>query len=123
LEIWKELQKKNINVLFLPSHSSNFTQPLDLSVNACFKTNLSKIKNYPNKTKCKVELNQFIRDIRGCIYLALNPECIKKGFHRALITAEDGKSEELQDQIQKLIQSFPPTCPSHLIVLLFIQFK
>jgi hypothetical protein len=115
-EIWRQLQQKNIDVLILPSHSSNFTQPLDVCVNAGFKQQLSKLENYPGKNKTKENINLFMRQVRDCIHLALNLESIKTFFIRALILDKQNNLQTLENQIQSLLQTFPVVCPIHLTV-------
>jgi hypothetical protein len=35
--IWEQMKENNVDVLCIPAHTSNFTQPLDQTVNAQFK--------------------------------------------------------------------------------------
>jgi hypothetical protein len=113
--LWSALKEKNIDVLVLPSHTSNLLQPLDLCCNSQFKLNLAKVSFFSNKDKVK-SFNFYIRAIWNAIYCALKPEYIKKGFINAFIIEKDYKIENLENSIKKFLDSMPETCPDHLKV-------
>jgi hypothetical protein len=85
-------------------------------VNAEFKRHLSELKYYPGKDKTKKNINLFLREIRQFIHGALKPETIKAGFLKALIINKENNYSLLEKEINKLIQTFPPTCPEYLKV-------
>jgi hypothetical protein len=78
--IWEKMNNADVDVLCLPSHTSNFTQPLDLCVNAQFKKCLQNVPNFPSKSQINEKLPNFISCICDRMYASLMPEFIRKGF-------------------------------------------
>jgi hypothetical protein len=112
------VKEKKVDVLILPSHTSNFAQPLDLSVNAEFKRYLNDLKYYPGKNKTKENINSFVREIRQFVHGALKPHTIISGFLKALIINKENNIDLLEKEINKLLETFPPRCPEFLQVFL-----
>lgn len=79
-EIWVELNKKNIDVLCIPAHTSNFTQSLDLCVNGQFKRLLGNVRGFPKKNEMEKKLKIFVGQVCDSIYDALKPKIVRKGF-------------------------------------------
>jgi hypothetical protein len=50
-KIWEVMKENNVDVICFPSHTSNFTQPLDLCVNSQFKKELQITECFPKKMK------------------------------------------------------------------------
>lgn len=117
-ELWDELSEANVDVLVIPSHTSNMLQPLDLCVNARFKQCLLNNKSFPNKTEMKNKLIPFIRSVTDNIHEALSPEAIRKGFYEAHILNKENDFEKLKVSINEFIEAFPMTCLPHLKVYL-----
>jgi hypothetical protein len=78
-DLWETMKENNVDVLCLPSHTSNITQPLDLCVNANFKRALHTVQNFPKKHEMKDKLKSFVSSVCDKMYEALKPKIIRKG--------------------------------------------
>jgi hypothetical protein len=114
-QLWKELNEDNIDVLVIPAHTSNILQPLDRVVNGNFKISLQQMRSFKKKEISK-NLNQFLREVSTCIYTALNPAAVRKGFHLARACNENNDLLELENEINKYVIEFPEKCPDDLPV-------
>ena len=81
----QKLRSKNIDILILPSNSSSFLQPLDLSVNPSFKKNLFKeLSSFEDKSTeislSKKTDNFVLKSLPDLIYSSLSPKIIKSGW-------------------------------------------
>jgi hypothetical protein len=115
-KIWKSLSEQNVDAIVLPAHTSNLLQPLDLCVNANFKHLLKDIDKFPSKTEMTSKLVKFVQQICDKIQISLNQEAVRKGFYRAKLLNPENNLENLKDEINTFIKSFPETCPSDLKV-------
>jgi hypothetical protein len=122
LELWKIVASKNIDVLVIPSHTSQHTQPLDLSVNGCFKYNLQLIDGLPSKKKIPIQLNKFIGRLIDTIYISLKPSTIRKGFYNSHLLNSEHDIAKLKQEIDSHLQTLPLS--SHLgVFYIFFYFK
>jgi hypothetical protein len=118
--VWSTLALAGIDSIVIPAHSSQFTQPLDLSFNGNFKSNLQDIQGLPKKSKMKTDLEIFIKRLIDCIYNSLKPSSIRKGFHQAHLLFEENNIQKLREDINNFLDTIPLTCP--LGVYLFVYF-
>lgn len=80
------LEKAEIEVIWLPPHSSHLTQPLDLVIFAAWKS-LRKHVSIP-RVYTQKESRRMIQNLEG-LYAACSPEKIKGGFAAAGFTLEN----------------------------------
>jgi hypothetical protein len=119
-DVWETFQSKNVDVLVIPSHTSQLTQPLDLNVNGLFKDNLTLIKTLPKKTKMNTELQNFIKTLIDCVYVSLTRAAIRRGFYLARLTNNENNFEKLKEEIYTFLNTLPTSC--HLGVFFFVLF-
>jgi hypothetical protein len=118
IDIWKILKAKNIDVLALPSHTSNLLQPLDLCTNAQFKLQLGKISYFSKSDKIKT-FNYLIRQIWSSIHGALKPGFVREGFTKAMIINTDNNLETLEKTINDFLLPLNDFCPLELEAFIF----
>lgn len=85
-----KLYENEIDVLCLPSHSSHFLQPLDVTVNSVFQTQRAKLTN-------SSDWLEIMKSTKKSLYFATYEETIKSGFSRTGIYPFDDK-KILQDE-------------------------
>jgi hypothetical protein len=83
ISMWKYFSSINIDVICMPSHSSNVLQPLDQVVNGLFKFYLQKTSF--EKNLIQKDTNYFIQLVYDSIYKSLSPSSIRKGFEKSFI--------------------------------------
>jgi hypothetical protein len=116
-ELWAYVASKNVDVLVIPSHTSQATQPLDLSVNGTFKGYLQHMQALPKKTKMHSELPLFLSKLIDCIYVSLKPQTIKKGFYNTHLLNAEKNMEKLKEDIDKYLQTLPLICHLGVYIL------
>jgi hypothetical protein len=104
LDLWKDLNTFNVDVLIIPSHTSNYLQPLDLCANGYFKACLEKSKSF-RKNEIKEKINEFLQEITNCAHKALSPDSIIKGFRLAYLCNEQHDIGLLEENMNKFIQT------------------
>jgi hypothetical protein len=124
LNLWQKFHDEKVDVLILPSHTSNILQPLDLCVNGYFKGLLKDVVPFPTKTQMKEKLVIFVREITDRIHDCLSSSAIRKGFWKAKIINEEKDKEKdwisLENSTKEFLKTFPEKCPEKLQVFLFI---
>ncbi|KAK2946971.1 hypothetical protein BLNAU_18129 [Blattamonas nauphoetae] len=75
------LAAHQIDVIVLPSHTSEFLQPLDQVVNKEWKKALKSV-SMPKDKNDQSQLNQFMNKIDGAVTRALQADYIRKGFEK-----------------------------------------
>jgi hypothetical protein len=120
LNLWTKFNNEKVDVLILPSHTSNLLQPLDLCVNGFFKNLLKEVDPFPSKTQMKDKLEIFVREISDRIHDCLSPSAIRKGFWKGKIINEEKDKEKdlnlLENNINEFLKTFPEKCPEKLQV-------
>jgi hypothetical protein len=79
-EIWEKMKEYEVDVLCIPSHTSNITQSLDLCVNAQFKRLLHSVGAFPKKTEMQKKLKDFVSSVCDKMYACLEPHFVRKGI-------------------------------------------
>lgn len=77
----------NLYVLFLPAHSSDQTQPLDLGTFGLSKRNIYKISIDTPISRVVNQLNKIV----SSLWMASNPAFVVKAFRSAGICRENGR--------------------------------
>ena len=77
------VSKHNIYVLVIPSHSSTVFQPLDLSVNSEFKTELNRAPRLPTDSSADMKRRETMKVARKSLRKVLNPTTIENGWARS----------------------------------------
>ncbi|EEY58182.1 uncharacterized protein PITG_00808 [Phytophthora infestans T30-4] len=78
-------QEHDVHIIVLPAHTSNFLQPLDVSVFGSFKRRYqSALKRFPSTHNYMLPTKDKIAEIsRDPLMLACRPENAKRGFEKA----------------------------------------
>jgi hypothetical protein len=113
--LWEEVAEMEIDVICIPAHTSNVTQPLDLSVNASFKQALEKIKGFPKKSVMEQELPNFVQRVHDCMHKALWPPTIRKGFFEAFLLQDKSSSKSMKERSEVFLDTLPEVCPPSLV--------
>jgi hypothetical protein len=107
-ELWKTLRELKVDVLTIPAHTSNETQPLDRVPNAQIKRLLQDVRTFPKKTKMKTDLKKFVTEICDSIAGALLPKNVKAGFEKAHVINEENNVNNLKEKIMKYLEELSP---------------
>jgi hypothetical protein len=118
-ELWIILKELNVDVLTIPSHTSNETQPLDRVPNAQFKRLLQQVRTFPRKNNMKKELKKFVVEVCDAICGALLPKNIKAGFEKAHVMNEENNVNKLKEDINKYLNELSPVILDSNIKLRF----
>jgi predicted RNA-binding protein with EMAP domain len=65
-------------------------------------------------------LEKFLSEISTCVYTALNPEAIKKGFRLARVCNDNNDTIELEKNIKEYLQEFPESYSNDLPVYIYL---
>ena len=76
----------NLYILFIPAHSSDQTQPLDLDTFGLSKRNTYKITDDTPASRVVNQLNKIV----SSLWMASNPAFVVKAFRSAGICRENG---------------------------------
>ncbi|KAK2954762.1 hypothetical protein BLNAU_10247 [Blattamonas nauphoetae] len=91
LDLMDWLAERGVDVIILPSHSSEFLQPLDQLPNKKWKEGLCGV-TFPSRRKDERGRDHFLDRVFAAIDSAMNSECIRNGFKMAgLILASPSK--------------------------------
>ncbi|KAK2945311.1 hypothetical protein BLNAU_19754 [Blattamonas nauphoetae] len=91
LDLMDWLAERGVDVIILPSHSSEFLQPLDQLPNKKWKEGLCGV-SFPSRRKNERGRDHFLDRVFAAIDSAMNSECIRNGFKMAgLILASPSK--------------------------------
>jgi hypothetical protein len=66
-QLWELCALLNIDVILIPAHTSHILQPLDLTVNGVFKTNLEGAHPFHTNSKLDAELEPFLFSLMDAI--------------------------------------------------------
>ncbi|KAK2942152.1 hypothetical protein BLNAU_22931 [Blattamonas nauphoetae] len=80
-ELMAWLAARNVDVIVLPSHTSEFLQPLDQVVNKEWKRALKAV-SLPKNKRDQTQLNTFMNQIDIAVTKALQADYIRKGFEK-----------------------------------------
>jgi hypothetical protein len=117
-ELWQSLSEQNVDVLILPSHSSQDLQPLDKSVNGEFKLYLQHVRGMPRTRQMNAILKDFIVGIIESMFKSLSPPSIRAGFYKAHLMNNKYDIIELKKEIDECLEKeVPESC--HLGVFLY----
>jgi hypothetical protein len=121
IDLWKSLKELNVDVLCLPSHTSNVTQPLDASPNGRFKYLLEDI-SFPKKSELENKLTQFVVDVSDAIQLALTHSCIRSGFIKTFVINKNNNLDELKKSVDSFLESIPQKIDTKLKVFFILYY-
>jgi hypothetical protein len=78
--LWDECVEAKIDLCILPAHTSHLLQPLDLGVNARFKSALNDLHRLPLKRSLGKEMHTWLREIEDALEEACQRRTVRHGF-------------------------------------------
>ncbi|KAK2947471.1 hypothetical protein BLNAU_17621 [Blattamonas nauphoetae] len=102
----EELAGQGIDVVILPAHTSHFLQPLDLGVNAAFKSALTGLE-FPTKSEFREKCKPFFYKVRDAIHTATQAKYILAGWDRSGLFNEKRQKQILEELDQ--VGGVPPS--------------